>query len=47
MAIAIGAVNSWTRKPVIPNAANSDTDPLADSAAFASTSWSRSTIVGR
>ena len=38
MAMAIGAVRIWTRKPVTPNAANSDTEPLADSAAFASTS---------
>ena len=32
-AIAIGAVRSWTRKPLTPKAMNSDAEPLAASAA--------------
>ena len=47
MAMAIGAVSAWTRNPLTPNARNSEADPLAASAPLASTSRSRSTIVGR
>ncbi len=45
--MAMGAVSIWTRKPLIPNAMNSAAEPLAASALLASTSRSRSTIVGR
>lgn len=47
IAIANGAVSHWTRKPLIPKAMNSAADPLAARAPLASTSPSRSTIVGR
>ena len=46
-AIASGALKSWMRNPLIPNAENSATDALAVSALFAVTSWSGSTTVGR
>ena len=44
MAMAIGAVKIWTRKPLIPKAMNSAAEPLAARALFASTRRSRSTI---
>ena len=47
IAIVIGPVRSWTRKPLIPKPANSATDPDAARALLASTSRSRSTMVGR
>ena len=46
-AIAIGAVRTWTSTPPMLKALTSATEPLADSAEFADTSWSRSTTVGR
>ena len=46
-AIAKGADRIWTRKPLMPKAVNSAADPDAARALFASTSRSRSTIVGR
>ena len=46
-AMASGALNSWMRKPLIPNAENSATDALAVSALFAVTSSWGSTTVGR
>jgi hypothetical protein len=47
MRIVIGPVRIWTRAPLMPNPTNSTTEPLAASALLASTSRSRSTIVGR
>ena len=45
--IAIGAVSTEIRNPLMPKPANSLADQLAASAEFASTRRSRSTTVGR
>ena len=45
--IAIGAVNSWIRKPLIPNPENSATEALAVRALLAVISWCFETTVGR
>ena len=45
--MAVGALNSWTRKPLIPNAVSSAADPDAASAPRSPASSSRPTIVGR
>ncbi len=47
MAIVTGALSTWTSTPPSPNARTSEAEPLADRAAFASVSCSRSTTVGR
>ena len=46
MAMAIGAVNSSIRKPPMPKALSSATEPVAVRALFALTSFSRGTTVG-
>ncbi len=46
-AMAIGALNSWIRKPLIPKAENSATEALPVRALFAATSRAGSTRVGR
>ena len=46
MAIAMGAVRSWTRKPLRASPMNSAADALASSALFAATRRARATIVG-
>jgi hypothetical protein len=46
-AIAIGAVRTWTSTPPRLKALTSATEPLADRAELAETSWSRSMTVGR
>ena len=47
MRIASGADRTWMRKPEMPNPLNSAAEPDAARALFASTSRSRSMIVGR
>ena len=47
MAIAIGAVKAWIRKPPIPKLENSAIEAVAVSALLAATSRSREMIVGR
>ena len=46
-AMAIGALNSWIRKPLIPKAENSATEALPVRALLAATSRDGSTRVGR
>src|SRR3954469_19696822 len=47
MAIVIGAVRTWTRKPLIPKPVNSAAAALPEIALLAATRRSRGTIVGR